>query len=140
MSLSLMAVPIFLDTTNRVPQLLQQWLRMYNYGFPILPTIAIGTCSLYLYAAIRNGVGKAPWLIYAAAGLVTVTMVPFTWVFLWPTNESLMRLEADSRAGLPTSLDEVRGLIQLWSRTHLLRSFFPLAGAFIGLKGLLDAA
>lgn len=133
-----MAVPVFLDTTKHAPQLLQQWLNMYNYGFPVLPTISVATCSLYLYTAIRQRVAKGPWLIYAAAGFVTVTMLPFTWVFLWPTNDTIMRLEADTRAGLPARLEEAQELVKLWSRMHFLRSFFPLAGALIGLKGLLN--
>jgi len=137
MSLSLMTVPVFLDTTKQAPQLFQQWLSMYNYGFPVLPTISVATCSLYLYIAIRQRVAKAPWLIFAAAGVVTVTMLPFTWVFLWPTNDTIMQLEKDTRAGSTANLGEAQELIKLWSRTHFVRSFFPLVGSLIGLRGLL---
>lgn len=138
MSLSLMAVPVFLDTTKQAPQLFQQWLSMYNYGFPVLPTISVATCSLYLLTAVRQRVVDGPWLIYAAAGLITVAMLPFTWLFLWPINETIMGLEADTRAGRPARLEEAQELVKLWSRTHFLRSFFPLAGALIGLGGLLN--
>src|SRR5690349_15642180 len=123
MSLSLIAVPVFLDTTTQGSQLVQQWNHMYKYGFPILPTISVATFSLYVYTAIREYAAKGAWLVYAIAGVTTVTMIPFTWVFLWPTNNRLMELEKGSRAGLLTSLEETRALVQLWSRTHLVRSF-----------------
>lgn len=148
MSLSLMAVPVFLDTTPTAPHLFRQWLSMYNYGFPVLPTISIATCSLYVAIALRQrAAGMPDWFVYAAAGLVTVIMVPFTWVFLWPTNNTIMKLEEETRSianagtkeveGTPYKLKEAQALVKVWSRIHFTRSFFPLIGALIGLSGLL---
>lgn len=157
MSLSLMAVPVFLDTTDHASQLFSEWVAMYNYGFPTLPTISIATCGLYLYTALRARALASPWALYAAmAGVTTVVMVPFTWVFMWPTNETIMALEKQSRGGRRVGggggggeekkgkkedqageIGEARRLVKKWSRIHFTRSLFPLAGALVGLYGLL---
>jgi len=153
MSLSLMAVPVFLDTTDHAPQLFSEWVAMYNYGFPTLPTISIATCGLYLYTALRARALDSPWALYAAvAGVTTVVMVPFTWVFMWPTNETIMALEKQSRGGRRGGEEEKKGkkvenqageirearrLVKKWSRIHFTRSLFPLTGALVGLYGLL---
>lgn len=141
MSLSLMAVPVFLDTTNKAPQLFKEWLSMYNYGFPTLPTISIGTCALYLYTALRARALGSSWALCATAGIVTVVMVPFTWLFMWPTNDTIMALEKETRGKEKSGdFNEARRLVQKWNRTHFTRSLFPLAGALIGLYGLLQTA
>lgn len=128
-----MAVPVFLDTATQPSQLFQQWACLYKYGFPVLPTVAVATCSLYAYAAISKRAAKSPWAVSAVAGAMTLSMLPFTWIFLWPTNDTLMRLEVESKAGLVTSLNEAQNLVRLWSQVHFMRSLFPLAGALLGL-------
>jgi hypothetical protein len=154
-SLSLMAVPVFLDTTDQAPQLFKEWLSMYNYGFPTLPTISIVTCALYLFTALRaRALGSPCWALSAAAGVVTVVMVPFTWVYMWPTNEAIMALEKETRGlegesesdgkgkrkAAVADIGEARILVRKWNRTHFTRSLFPLAGALVGLYGLLQMA
>ena len=54
MSLSLMAIPVLLDTTTQAPQFFHQWVRMYHYGHQVLPTIAISTFLLYNYTASKK--------------------------------------------------------------------------------------
>ena len=69
-----------------------------------------------------------------------LTMVPFTWGFMMPTNNTLFRLHEESEA-LSTSLGglaEAQALLRKWSWLHLVRSCFPLAGAVIGLFATLE--
>lgn len=134
MSLSLMAVPVFLDTTSSAPQLFQQWVRMYHYGHQVLPTMAVGTFLLYSYTAVkRRGAGKKPWGTVALAGLTTVAMLPFTWFLMVPTNNELFRLEVVSRAEPAVKgIAEARELVLKWTWLHLTRSLFPLVGAILG--------
>ncbi|MCJ1247984.1 Anthrone oxygenase AgnL2 [Trapelia coarctata] len=138
MSLSLMAIPVFLDTTTQPSQLFHQWVRMYHYGHQVLPTMAVATFLLYAYAAISKGAAKNPWAVFVVAGATTVSMLPFTWIFMVPTNEILFRLEGESKAALVASLDEAQELVKTWSWLHLVRSLFPLAGALLGLTGTLQ--
>lgn len=136
--MSIVAVPVVLNTTTDAVQLYQQWVRTYYAGFPVLPTISIGTGSLFLLAAARNRLDNKPWITTAAAGIVTVLMVPWTWVFLVPTNNRLFKLEADATAGGPASLEHAQAMVKFWSGRHLMRSFFPMVGAAIGLTDLLN--
>ena len=138
MSLSLIAVPVFLDTTTEAAHLVYHWARTYHYGHLVLPTMAVGTAGLYAYAAARRRAAKRSWAGVLAAGLTTVAMVPFTWIFMVPTNDKLFGLEiafraAQSAAAPAASLGEVRELIVKWSWLHVTRSVFPLAGAVLGL-------
>ncbi|KAK4168183.1 hypothetical protein QBC43DRAFT_115655 [Cladorrhinum sp. PSN259] len=140
-SLSIMAVPVFLDTTPEAPLLFTQWARMYHYGHQVLPTMAVGTLLLYAYTAVKRRGGssqnpkqaKRSWGPIALAGLTTVVMIPFTWIFMVPTNNELFRLELVSRAEPAVKgLAEAKELVVKWAWLHLARSLFPLAGAVVG--------
>jgi len=141
-SLSLIAVPVFLDTTEHATQLVHQWARMYSYGHKALPTMSVGVCILHLYMATskkRRGAqahSRGRRWLSALAGVSTVLMLPFTWFFMVPTNNELFRLEALSRMDPPGVLDmgvaDLKGLVGYWAQLHAIRSLFPLAGAILG--------
>jgi hypothetical protein len=133
MSLSLMAVPVLLDTTTDAPQLFFQWVRMYHYGHLLLPTMSVGTFLLYIYISLRRRSAKQSWALYLLAGAVTVSIVPYTWVVMVPTNNELFRLQKVSEVEpLVKGITEAKELVGKWSGMHLTRSFMPLAGAVIG--------
>lgn len=130
MSLSGIAVPVLLETADNASQLLYAWTRMYHYGHLALPTMSITTCLLYLVASWKTKRGRGALM---AAALITVAMVPFTWVFMGPLNEKLFHLQAASTSDLAeTRLKSVRDMIVWWSRLHVMRSLMPLAGALLG--------
>lgn len=137
MSLSLMAVPVMLDTTKTSPQLYHQWAQMYYYGRRVFPYMAVTTFMLYGYISIRRRAAKRSWAIFVVAGVVTAAMVPFTWAFMAPTNNVLFELEAKSKDAVVTGIAEAQSLLRKWSLLHIARSFFPLAGAVIGLSATL---
>ena len=138
MGLSLVSVPVFLDTNTQPAHLLKQWVRTYHYGHILMPTIAIGTSLLYAYAATSRRKARRRWTIYAAAAAVTLSLIPFTWMALTPTNNILFRLEGEAAEAMGlTTLDYVQELVTKWSRLHFVRSVFPLAGAALGFSGLL---
>lgn len=93
-SLSLIAIPVFLDSIPSTPQLFHAWACMYYYGHQALPTMAIGTLGLWTYTAVKRCSAKKPWRMSALAGVITVLMLPFTWLVMLPTNNELFRLEA----------------------------------------------
>jgi hypothetical protein len=138
--LSAIAVPVFLDTDTDSGHLVRQWARTYHYGHIILPAVCIATCGLYAYIGLnKRAAGRKDWRTWAAAGVATIAMVPFTWVIMTPTNNTLFRLEAASvlASEPPADLGAVRELVVRWSRLHATRSLFPLVGAVVGFRGLL---
>lgn len=96
MGLSLLAIPVFLDTSTEAGHLLRQWERLYHYGHQLMPAMAVTTLALYGYTARGRRASHKPWRIWAAAGLVTVAMVPFTWTAMTATNNALFRLNSQS--------------------------------------------
>jgi hypothetical protein len=139
MSLSLMTIPVFLDTNTQPAQMLHQWVRLYHYGHLLLPSMSVATLSLYLYVALNNRASGALWASYATAGAVTVAIIPFTLIVMVPTNNTLFELEdlVNISAAVP-SLDYVRELVTKWGRMHLVRSLFPLLGATLGFNALYE--
>lgn len=133
MSLSLMAIPVLLDTTTQAPQLFHQWVRMYHYGHQVLPTLAVGTFLLYSYTSVKRRNARKSWGVSALAGVTTLSMLPFTWIFMVPTNNELFRLEGMSKAEpLVKGIVEAKELVVRWSWLHFTRSLLPLAGAVMG--------
>jgi hypothetical protein len=135
MSLSLIAVPVFLDTTKTAGQLVIQWARTYHYGHIGLPALCITTLLLYLHIGlVKLRLGYKNWRVWLVAGGVTVLMVPFTWIFMAATNDILFGLEAQAHAGtLQFSLADAQSLVKTWSMLHASRTLFPLAGTMLGL-------
>lgn len=138
MSLSLITVPVFLETTTQASQLLPQWARMYYYGHRVLPTMAIGIFLLYSYTSFKKRRARNSSIIFALAGVMTLGMIPFTFLFMVPTNNELFRLEAASKAEpLAEGIGEAERLVIYWGRLHIIRSLFPLTGAILGTVGTL---
>ncbi|KAI1410231.1 DUF1772-domain-containing protein [Hypoxylon sp. FL1857] len=138
MSLSLIAVPVFLDTTDHAPLLFRQWARTYHYGHQVLPIMSVSTLALYVYASIKRRGARKLWGTCALAGLTTVCMLPFTWIVMVPGNNELFRLEAVSaNEPLVMGIDEAKQLVTNWAWLHFTRSLFPLVGAIIGAFGML---
>ena len=131
-SLSLVAIPVFLDSIASAPQLFQAWARMYHYGHQAMPAMAVGTLGLWTYAALKRRGAKEPWRALALAGATTALMLPFTWLVMVPTNNELFRLEAVGTEIGNVTLGEARALVESWAGMHLARSVFPLAGAVMG--------
>ncbi|KAI1378722.1 hypothetical protein F4677DRAFT_443209 [Hypoxylon crocopeplum] len=126
MSVSFVAVPAMLDTTIEASHLRTQWARLYHYGHHVLPAIAVGTCLLHMYTALSKG------RLFALAGITTVGIAPFTWVFMAATNVELFRLGAQPLG--QADMSRVRELVVKWTWLHVARSLLPLVGAIIALS------
>jgi hypothetical protein len=131
-ALSLIAVPVLLDSAQSAPQLFHSWTRMYHYGHQAYPATAIGTLGLWSYAAAQRWSAKKQWLPFALAGIVTVIMIPFTLIVIVPTNDKLFQLEAAGSVLGDVTFNDGKDLIISWAWLHLARSVFPLAGSIIG--------
>lgn len=133
--LSMVVVPVLLDTVTEARLMVAQWARIYFYGHIIYPGICITTCLLYAYAAYTKQGKGLKWRTWALAAATTIAMVPFTWIFMAPTNNLLFDRHAQSKTGQEIEFNEVVNLITTWAGLHYARCLFPLAGACIGLLG-----
>lgn len=135
MGLSAFTIPVFLDTNVDAGQILQQWMRLYYYGHTYMPALCIATCGLYGYAALSRRVSShKQWYRYALAAVLTISMVPFTWLVMVSTNDTLFLLGASDSG---TELNLARALVVKWAWLHVMRSLSPLFGAILGFVSIL---
>lgn len=133
MNLSLLTIPVLMETTQQTSQLLHQWSRVYYSGHRKGPAISIATGLIYSFAAWGKFAAGSPWRVFALAGLTTVSMVPYTWIFMLRTNNALFRAEAQTKSGQEQGLGEALSLLKTWNRLNAVRALFPLAGAILGV-------
>lgn len=105
-----------------------------------MPALCIATVGLYAYSALRTRKLKSQhWPTYAVAAAMTIAMVPFTWVFMAPTNNVLFSWEETATAGeLVADLRVVQTVVATWAWLHLVRSVFPLIGVIVGFAGIMQ--
>ncbi|KAL4865128.1 hypothetical protein BDV12DRAFT_211210 [Aspergillus spectabilis] len=137
MSVYLLAVPSLFDTTTDPDHLLRHWSRIFLNGHIKGPIICLTTTALYGLATITKYSAGEAWRVFAAAGLTTISMVPFTLTLMSPTNEALFRLEGEVKKGNTPAWSDAERLVRDWNRFNATRAFFPLAGAILGLLGAL---
>ncbi|ESZ98978.1 hypothetical protein SBOR_0636 [Sclerotinia borealis F-4128] len=133
-------IPVFLNTDAESIHLLRHWARLYHYGHIYMPGLCVGTVGLYGYSALKGRTSKSQqWRTYAFAAAITIAMVPFTWIFMAPTNNILFGWE--KMATTKTSgeeLSSVQEVVVKWAWLHLARSVFPFIGAVLGFTGILQ--
>lgn len=137
--LSLLAIPGLLSTTTPIPtQLLaQQWAGIYNRGKALGPQTALFGLLGYSYLAYERSSRGLSWSKFLWAAGLTLGIVPFTVVFMDPTNQALLQVAAGG-VGAATGEGALRELLIKWKGLNLMRSIFPLAGAALGLWGLVE--
>ncbi|KAL2819635.1 hypothetical protein BDW59DRAFT_164963 [Aspergillus cavernicola] len=138
MSVYLLAVPSLFDTTTDPGHLLRHWSRIFLNGHIKGPIICLTTTALYGLAAITKYSAGETWGVFAAAGVTTISMVPFTLTLMAPTNEALFKLEGEVKKGNTPTWSDAERLVRNWNRFNATRAFFPLAGAILGLLGALQ--
>lgn len=110
------------------------WKNNFEAGIALAPPIAVATASSLGFCA-----WSAPKLLtfgvpndrlFAAAALLTVSIVPFTIIFMGSTNDKLLRLA--KKEDLTTSeTQESEALLKRWAFLNAVRSSLPLAGALV---------
>ncbi|OIW26153.1 DUF1772-domain-containing protein [Coniochaeta ligniaria NRRL 30616] len=118
--------------------LAQQWQTAFNLGKATMPTIAIGSLAAFAYAAYDRSRRHLDWKRYATAGALTLAIVPFTLIFMHPTNRSLLQVAGGGATAAVVNDDSVRALITKWTGLNLIRSLLPLGGAVVGLWSLVE--
>lgn len=132
MSLSLVAVPVFIDTDTQSSHLLAHFVRLYHYGHRLMPSLAVGTFALYATSSYKAHAVDDIWLKPLIPGVITLLLVPFTWIIMTPTNYALFDLYNQGKAEKKVDIGQVRRLVVKWKWLHIVRSLFPLLGAVLG--------
>lgn len=139
-TVSMLAMPLILQTAPTSSTLLNHWKFVYTSGHKQGPTISIAAGLAYWFAAgwsLRSGRGEDTWIPYTAAGAITMSMIPYTWAMILPTNNALFANIKAETEGKATSLQANRELVKRWRLLNLSRVAFPLAGAILGLLTLV---
>ncbi|KAL2001670.1 hypothetical protein VTN02DRAFT_1423 [Thermoascus thermophilus] len=148
---------------STISHLTHQWLHVYDRGRFTFPALAAGSALAYTFLACTlhnspggrspTGAGKFAQM-YLAAAAATLAIVPYTLLFMRPTN---MRLEARARRddaveregkeGMAMSAEEearraredreTPGVIRKWACLNTIRGIFPLVGAAVGMAAML---
>lgn len=135
-NISIMDVPLLLDTATDSSQFLHQWCRLYEFGIQMYPVFSVTVCLLYVTAVLgRRSAGRSDWRVLAAAAALTLVMIPFTLLHMQPTIDAIFGLRKLDLVDERVSLEEVRTLVVKWQWQHVVRSMFPLAGSALGFLG-----
>lgn len=135
MSVYLLAIPVFVETAQQPKQLIRQWSRVFHHGHIKGPIIAIITGLIYGTAAwVKHSSGE-PWRVFATAGLVTVSIVPYTLTVMRSINSTLFRVEAQMYNGAAPTQTEAERLVKRWGTLNAVRALIPLTGGVLGLLG-----
>lgn len=126
--------------------ILKVWRRMYQRGHAHGPKIAILTSGAFVYltwCSSRATGNRVPMLLFGTAASLVTGIVPFTLLFMRPTNNALMARAAEEDALLHTpvqSLDQKSSeqLFAHWANLTGVRALLPLAGGVLGLVAVLN--
>jgi hypothetical protein len=124
---------------------LQQWQAIYDLGKLVSPTVGIASSSVWGYAAWFSYThahrSSSDWKFYALAGLVTLSILPWTILVMMPTNLDLMKrakatVEVEGEKDGAFKAESVKALDR-WNVMNYVRAVPPMVGAWIGLYAAL---
>ncbi|KAE8324405.1 hypothetical protein BDV39DRAFT_207892 [Aspergillus sergii] len=132
MSVYGLAMPAFLQTITQSGHLIRYQRHLYQIGTTKGRVLGLTTTLLYASVSVHQYLTGETWLVSAAAGLATISLVPFTEIVMASTNKALARLETETNRGVVISGEKTEQLVRKWDRFNAVRAFFPLAGAVLG--------
>jgi len=104
----------------------RQWAPSYKRATAMQASLAIGATLAGL--ARWLGAGGPLWLVGA---LLIVTVIPFTFIVIMPTNHKLLE------PGRDNSSAETLRLLESWGRLHAVRSALSVAATLVYLYALV---
>ncbi|KAJ5644218.1 uncharacterized protein N7484_006725 [Penicillium longicatenatum] len=148
-ALSMNAAPAVLrarvEDNLPVKNTVKLWRNLYESGKAQNPPVAALTASAFFYLAwsnrssstlIRQVARNSPAL-YGTAAILTLSIVPFTFVAMSSTNNALLaKTELDSEPSAQTSA-EIDDLVKKWISLNGIRSLLPLAAGVFGIFAAL---
>lgn len=109
--------------------MVRQWRFQFLRGQSIVPGIALLNALNYWNVAYHCYSRSLEWRGFAAAGLSTFFMIPYTLLFIMGTNKQMLP------EGTEKTLSEgsARSLIQKWGDLNVARAIVPIIGTGLAL-------
>ncbi|KAK8026163.1 N-acetyltransferase- GNAT family [Apiospora arundinis] len=146
-SVSFLVMPALIRPDVPQDALIHQWHGIYKRGAALMPVLGASTALGYWLVAYRSMASASEWRGFAAAGVLTLAIVPFTLAVMMPT---IRALEAEMAAGAGIvstnakdssktrmSRGTVEALLGKWTRLNVVRSLIPLVGTACAVWNLL---
>lgn len=143
LSFSLFPMPVILENPSEA-NALRQWRSVYKRGANTAPPFAVTAALSAFVAAYTHYHPQAlyrTWL-FAASGVTTLSIIPYTLGIMLPTNRALEAKEdaasAKSQKDSDTNgvTEETADLIQKWRRFNMFRGLLPLVGSLLAFEAL----
>ncbi|KAL1901248.1 hypothetical protein Cpir12675_000616 [Ceratocystis pirilliformis] len=141
--------PRLLDAPTDV--MLKQWRNTFESGMRVFRPIFISTSLGFMGLAYAlNGRMRSRMLV--ASGLLSIAVIPYTYIFMMPTNRELLAIaaqrldeqgiqkaqEKDNQADYVSALeDRARRLVDDWGVLNLGRAALGMASAALGMAAIL---
>ncbi|KAK7713273.1 hypothetical protein SLS64_004522 [Diaporthe eres] len=146
LALSILVVPRLLESPT--PLMLRQWVNSYNVTKVIFP--ALGSLSGFSYLFLsyhhRHSGAATRANAYFAAGLLCLSVMPYTGVFIVPTNKKIMRkaeemkglkavegVEVEEKGVGPLGEESSKWLVDHWGMLNLPRGVVTAVAGMLGL-------
>lgn len=101
---------------------LSEWAPSYKRAAGMQASLAV---LGFVFSTIAWLIGANVWVL--VAGIVLVSVVPFTLVVIMPTNKRLLVLNPEKDA------EEAKMLLNRWNKLHMVRSVLGLAALILFL-------
>ncbi|KAJ5126811.1 hypothetical protein N7448_007590 [Penicillium atrosanguineum] len=145
----LVTVPILLAQSEdglSTGTMLQIWHRLYKCGHSQNPKLAVVSSSAFAYlawCASRTPGDRVSMFLFGAAASLVTGIVPFTLLFMLPTNHSILAKVAEAEMSPNASVQKPehntsKQLLAHWATLTGLRGLLPLVGGIVGLLAVLD--
>ncbi|GAP88776.1 hypothetical protein SAMD00023353_1202040 [Rosellinia necatrix] len=134
--LSVFGIPTILNGGASSEVMVRQWRFQFHRGTAIMPGLGVLNAVNYWTVAYRCWSRGLEWRGFAAAGVSTFFMVPFTLAFIMGINSRLLAAAAEGREKATLSDDSARSLIKRWGDLNVVRAVVPIVGTGLALWNL----
>ncbi|KAI1147386.1 hypothetical protein F4825DRAFT_465732 [Nemania diffusa] len=134
-SFSVFSIPMIVQGGASSEVMVRQWRFLFLRGQNIVPTLGVLNALNYWHVAYRCWSLGLEWRGFAAAGVSTFFIVPYTLAFIMGVNGKLLAAAAkqDKDKVQALSDDSAKSLIQKWGDLNVLRAVLPIFGTGLAL-------
>ncbi|KAI0810380.1 hypothetical protein GGR55DRAFT_136823 [Xylaria sp. FL0064] len=130
-SLTVLGIPTILHGNAPSELRVSQWRFQFLRGQAIIPGLALANAVNYWNVAYHCWSRGLEWRGFAAAGVSTFFMIPFTLTFIMGTNRKLLAAAEGREKTL--SDDSAKSLIKKWGDLNIARAVLPILGTGLAL-------
>lgn len=150
LALSILVVPRLLESPT--PLMLRQWVNSYNRTKIIFPALGSLSGLSYLFLSYHHHQSAVATKAraYLAAGLLCLSVMPYTAAFIVPTNKKILR-KAEEMGGLkavegveveqegvgPLGEESSKWLVDHWGMLNLPRGIVTAVAGVLGLAAIV---